>query len=73
MVAVDYREVNTQLEKVDNLWDYYQLCLTEDSSKVTAIITPCGVTDFLRAHLVYKRHLVSIKLTWNTKFQNIIT
>ena len=62
-MAVDYREVNMQLEatvnqlllstyfvseiggqrfyaKVDNLWGYNQLRLTDDSSKVTAIITP---------------------------------
>ena len=33
--------------------------LTEDSSTVTAIITP-----FLRDHLAYLRHLVGIKLAW---------
>ena len=33
--------------KVDNLWGYHQLKLTEDSSKVTAIITPWGVYRFL--------------------------
>jgi len=32
---------------VDNLWGYHQLRLTEDSSKVTAIITPWGVYRFL--------------------------
>ena len=65
-MAVDYREVNMQLEatanqlphqptlfqrlegqrfnaKVDNLWGYHQLRLTDDSSKVIAIITPWGV------------------------------
>ena len=69
-MAVDYREVNMQLEstanqlpyqptlfqrlggqrfyaKVDNLWGYHQLRLTDDSSKVTAIITPWGVYRFL--------------------------
>ena len=29
--------------KVDNLWGYHQLRPTEDSSKVTAIITPWGL------------------------------
>ena len=33
--------------KVDNLWGYHQLRLTEDSSKVNAIITPRGVCRFL--------------------------
>ena len=33
--------------KVDNLWGYHQLRLTEDSSKVTAIITPWGDYRFL--------------------------
>ena len=33
--------------KVDNLWGYHQLKLAEDSSKVTAIITPWGVYRFL--------------------------
>jgi Reverse transcriptase (RNA-dependent DNA polymerase) len=33
--------------KVDNLWGYHQLRLTDDSSKVTAIITPWGVNRFL--------------------------
>ena len=33
--------------KVDDLWGYHQLRLTEDSSKVTAIITPWGVYRFL--------------------------
>ena len=33
--------------KVDNLWGYQQLRLSEDSSKVTAIITPSGVYRFL--------------------------
>ena len=69
-MAVDYREVNLQLEttanqlpyqptlfqclggqtyfaKVDNLWGYHQLKLAENSSKVTAIITPWGVYRFL--------------------------
>ena len=68
-MAVDYREVNMQLEatenqlpyqptlfqrlggkrfyaKVDNLWGYHQLNLTEDSSKVTAMITLRGVCRF---------------------------
>ena len=69
-MAVDYREVNMQLEstvnqlpyqpslfqrlggqqlfvKVDNFWGYHQLRLAEDSSKVTAIITPWEVYRFL--------------------------
>jgi len=33
--------------KVGNLWGYHQLRLTEDSFKVTAIITPWGVYIFL--------------------------
>ena len=64
-MALDYREVNMQLEptanqlpyqptlfqrlgatKVDNLWGYHHLRLTEDSSKVTAIINPWGVYRF---------------------------
>jgi len=68
-MAVDYREVNMQLEatanqlpyqptffqilsrqpfyaKMDNIWGYHQLRLTEDSSIVTAIINPWGVIDF---------------------------
>ena len=32
--------------KVDNLWGYHQLSLTDNSSKVTSIITPWGCTDF---------------------------
>jgi hypothetical protein len=69
-LAVDYREVNLQLNttanmlpyqsmlfqqlggkkyyaKVDNLWGYHQLRLYEDSSKITAVITPWGVYRFL--------------------------
>ena len=33
--------------KVDNLWGYHQLRLDKESSRVTAIITPCGVYSFL--------------------------
>ena len=33
--------------KVENLWGYHKLRLTEDSSKVTSIITPLGVYRFL--------------------------
>ena len=32
---------------MDNLWVCHQFLLTEDSSKVTAIITPWGVYRFL--------------------------
>ena len=32
---------------MDNLWGYQQLRLTDDRSKVTAIITPWGVYRFL--------------------------
>ena len=39
--------------KVDNLWGYHQLRRTEDSSKVTAIITPWGVYRFLAYPFVY--------------------
>ena len=60
-MAVDYREVNLQLDgtadayqpmlfqkvggqkyfaTVDNLWGYHQLCLEDESLKVTVIITP---------------------------------
>ena len=69
-MAVDYREVNLQLDgtanqlpyqpmlfqklggqkyfaKVDNLWGYHQLRLEDESSRVTAIITPWGVYRFL--------------------------
>ena len=56
-MAVDYREVNLQLDgtanqlpyfaKVDNLWGYHQLRLEDESSNVTAIITPWGVYRFL--------------------------
>ena len=35
--------VNIFFAKVDNLWGYHQLCLAEDSSEVTAIITPWGL------------------------------
>jgi hypothetical protein len=30
--------------KIDNLWGYHQLKLSDESSKVTAIITPFGVS-----------------------------
>ena len=40
-------EVQRFYAKVDNLWGYHQLRLTDDSSKVTAIITPWGVYRFL--------------------------
>jgi hypothetical protein len=33
--------------KVDNLWGYHQLKLSDESSKITAIITPWGVYRFL--------------------------
>ena len=33
--------------KIDNLWEYHQLKLPDESSKVTAIITPFGVYLFL--------------------------
>jgi hypothetical protein len=62
-MALDYREVNTQLDtttnqlpfqktlfqqlgdqryfaKIDNLWEYHQLRLNHERSKITAIITP---------------------------------
>jgi len=73
-MAVDYREVNLQLDgtanqlpyqpmlfqklggqkyfaKVDNLWGYHQLRLEDESSKVTAIITPWGIHRFRVAGL----------------------
>ena len=31
--------------KVDNLWEYYQLNLDQQSSRLTAIITPWGVVS----------------------------
>ena len=39
--------------KVDNLWGYHLFRLSEDSSKVTAIITPRGVYRFLACPFLY--------------------
>ena len=41
------RMVANYFAKVDNLWGYHLLKLVEDSSKVTAIITPWVVYRFL--------------------------
>ena len=54
---IGWQRVNA---KVDNLWGYHQLHLTQDSSKVTAIITPWGCTDILCVHLVSQRNLDQI-------------
>ena len=38
------RVANIFFAKIDNLWGYHHLRLSEDSSKVTAIITPWGIS-----------------------------
>ena len=42
------------------------------SSKVTPIISPWECIDFWRVILVYRQHLVSIKLAWPMKFYRIL-
>jgi len=82
-MAVDYQEVNMQLEATENQLQLYFKRLGDnvfmlkwtifgviiscaslkiDNSKVTTIITPWWCIDFWCAHLVYRLHLVSIKL-----------
>jgi Reverse transcriptase (RNA-dependent DNA polymerase) len=50
--------------KVDNLWGYHQLRLSYESSKIMAVITPWGGTDFWRVHSVSKLHRENINLEW---------
>ena len=88
-MAVDYRDVNMQLEptanqlpyqsslfqrlggqqffaKVYNLWP--RLRLAEDSSKVTAIITPWKYISVWHAHSVSQLPRVNIRQGWRMRF-----
>ena len=66
-MAVDYREVNMQLEPTANQLPYQPSQFQRDSSKVTAIITPWWYIAFCHVHLVSQPR-VNTRQGWRTRF-----
>ena len=50
--------------KIDNLWGYHQLKLSDESSKVTAIITPFGITPSIWSLSVFGVPIWHLYSSW---------